>query len=213
MGTATQTGSLETTASTVSKPQAASPSKKKTTVASKQRKVTASKQRVATSAGKEVSAPTSKKTVSPTRPKKDASSQKGAEDKSIEKKASAAVEGKNQKLGRIGEDMACYYLKNNGAIILERNWRCKSGEADLIVEEGNTLAFVEVKTRSEGFPGLPEYAVTRQKRAKYERIATSYLTQNPRPSGRIRFDVIAIQMTGESQCMLRHHRDAYATGE
>lgn len=122
-------------------------------------------------------------------------------------------EGRNQELGRLGEDMACHYLQNNGFVILSRNWKCNYGEADIIVEEDDTLVFIEVKTRSLGFPGLPEYAVTRQKREKYEKIATCYLSKNPRPSGRVRFDVIAIQMTGEMQCLLRHHRDAYAADQ
>lgn len=126
-------------------------------------------------------------------------------------KATAAPEGKNQKLGRLGEDMACHYLENNDITILERNWKCKSGEADIIALEQGTLVFLEVKTRSQKFLGLPEYAVTKEKRDKYERIAISYLSKNPRPSGRVRFDVIAIRITGENQCLLRHHKDAFAS--
>lgn len=123
---------------------------------------------------------------------------------------SGVVKGKNQKLGRIGEDMACHYLATNGIEVVERNWTCKCGEADIIAHEDDTLVFIEVKTRSEGFSGLPEYAVTKQKRMRYEKIATSYLEKNQRPSGRVRFDVIAIQMTGTQQCLLRHHRDAFS---
>lgn len=101
------------------------------------------------------------------------------------------------------------YLADQGFIILERNWKCKSGEADIIALEKETLVFVEVKTRSEGSLGLPESAVTTQKRICYEKIAISYLMQTPRPSCQVRFDVIAVQMTGERQCLLRHHRDAF----
>lgn len=125
-------------------------------------------------------------------------------------KENCTAEGKNQKLGRVGEDMACHYLESNGIEVVERNWTCKCGEADIIAHEDDTLVFIEVKTRSEGFSGLPEYAVTKQKRMRYEKIATSYLARNQRPSGRVRFDVIAIQMTGTQQCLLRHHRDAFA---
>ena len=130
-----------------------------------------------------------------------------------EKKTKPKAKGtgsKKQELGKLGEDLACHYLTDNGVDILERNWKCKSGEADIIANEDDTLVFIEVKTRGEGFPGLPEYAVTQQKRTRYEKIATSYLVQNQRPSGRVRFDVVAIQMTGEKQCLLRHHRDAFA---
>ena len=119
----------------------------------------------------------------------------------------------NKRTGMLGEEMACRYLEDNDITILERNWKCKSGEADIIAEEDETLVFIEVKTRSAGYPGLPEYAVTKKKRARYEKIAISYLMGEARASGRVRFDVIAIQMTGEKQCLLRHHRDAFASGE
>jgi len=119
---------------------------------------------------------------------------------------------KNQKLGTLGEDLACRYLTSNEITILERNWKCKCGEADIIADEDDILVFIEVKTRSAGYLGLPEFAVTQQKRMRYEKIATSYLLQHQRPSGRVRFDVIAIQMTGEQQCLLRHHRDAFSAG-
>lgn len=120
---------------------------------------------------------------------------------------------KNQELGMLGEEMACRYLTNSEVTILERNWKCKSGEADIIAEEDDVLVFIEVKTRGQGFPGLPEYAVTKKKRARYEKIAISYLVEHQRPSGRVRFDVIAVQMTGNQQCLLRHHRDAFSANE
>lgn len=152
-----------------------------------------------------------KKTVKTARKKAEQTSQHN-KDKG-QTQAQTPSEGKNQRLGRIGEDMACYYLSDKGITILERNWKCSRGEADIIAEEEGTLVFIEVKTRSEDYPGLPEYAVTKQKRARYENVAISYLSKNERPSGRVRFDVIAIRMTGENQCMLRHHRDAFASGE
>ncbi|MCL2807064.1 MAG: YraN family protein [Coriobacteriia bacterium] len=121
--------------------------------------------------------------------------------------------GKNQRLGKLGEDLACVYLKDNSFDILKRNWKCFAGEADVIALEDDTLVFIEIKTRSLSYKGLPEYAVTAERRDRYERIALCYLEQNQRPSGRVRFDVIAIKMTGESQCLLRHHRDAFGAGE
>jgi len=120
--------------------------------------------------------------------------------------------GKNQRLGKLGEDMACIYLSDNGFTIIERNWKCYAGEADIIAVEDGILVFVEVKTRSESYLGLPEYAVTEEKRVRYEKIAICYLEKHKRPSGQLRFDVIAICMTGEQQCLLRHHRDAFGAG-
>jgi putative endonuclease len=116
---------------------------------------------------------------------------------------------KNEELLRGGEELACRYLKDRGIDILERNWGCKSGKADIIALEDDSLVFIEVKARAEGYPGLPESVVTAKKRTRYEQIAISYLVENQRPSGAVRFDVIVIQMIGKGQCLLRHHRDAF----
>lgn len=128
-----------------------------------------------------------------------------------ETKRSHKSEPKEDKsLTVFGEDMACYYLGDKNISVLERNWKCESGEANIIAVEDDTLVFIEVKTRSSDYPGLPEYAITKTKRDRFERIAIAYLSEKERPSGRVRFDVIVIRMTGENQCMLRHHRDAFA---
>jgi putative endonuclease len=119
----------------------------------------------------------------------------------------------NKALGRIGEDLSCVYLKQHDYKILERNWRCKSGEADIIAYEGDTLVFVEVKTRSQTSCGLPEDAVTAKKRQRYEGIAINYLTRHSFPSSKVRFDVISITVFNELKAFLRHHRDAFASGE
>jgi putative endonuclease len=116
---------------------------------------------------------------------------------------------KNEELHRDGEELACRYLEDRGIDIVERNWECKSGKADIIALEDDSLVFIEVKARAQGYSGLPESVVTAKKRTRYEQIAISYLTENQRPSGTVRFDAIAIQMTGEGQCLLRHHRDAF----
>jgi len=136
-----------------------------------------------------------------------------SKDKSSSQKKTPAEGGKNQKLGKLGEDMACIYLADNGFTILNRNWKSYQGEADIVAIEKDTLVFIEVKTRSQSFTGLPEYAVTVQRRERYEKIALSYLREYNRPSGPVRFDVIAISMTGKQQCLLRHHRDAFGGSE
>ena len=112
-------------------------------------------------------------------------------------------------LNKLGQDMACIYLSDNGLEILERNWKSKSGSAAIIATEDNDLVFIEVKTRPMSYSGLPEDTVTTAKRNRYEKIAIDYLVANQRPSSRIRFDIIAIKMTGDQQCLLRHHRDAF----
>jgi len=120
---------------------------------------------------------------------------------------------KRKQLGKRGEEIACLYLTNNGAEIIERNWSCNVGEADIIAREGEDLAFIEVKTRTSYNAGFPEDAVTRQKRIKYEKIALQYFATHSLASSRVRFDVIAVVMTGEMQALVRHHRDAFCAGE
>jgi putative endonuclease len=116
-------------------------------------------------------------------------------------------------LGTRGEDIACHHLEQQGVAIIERNWKCQSGEADIIAREEDDLIFVEVKTRSSTSTGFPEEAVTREKRRKYERIAMEYLFTHNLPSARIRFDVMALLVADDGKAFLRHHRDAFCEGE
>ena len=77
----------------------------------------------------------------------------------------------NQSLGKRGEDVAVGFLERRGYEILERNWKCPFGEADIIARDGNDVVFIEVKTRTGVAKGLPEDAVTKEKRSRYEKIA------------------------------------------
>ena len=81
----------------------------------------------------------------------------------------------NKDLGRKGEEAAARYLVRRGYDIVERNWTCIAGEADIIALDGDTIVFVEVKTRTSAANGLPGEAVTKEKRARYEKIACLYL--------------------------------------
>lgn len=118
-----------------------------------------------------------------------------------------------KELGARGEAVACLYLERQGIEIIERNWRCKAGEADIIAREDDEIVFIEVKTRASLAAGLPEDAITRQKRRKYEGIAIYYLAKADAPSSRVRFDVIAITLVNEGRAFLRHHRDAFSAGD
>lgn len=118
-----------------------------------------------------------------------------------------------KQLGERGEDISCLYLERKGMEIIERNWKCQAGEADIIVRDEGDLVFVEVKARSSEVKGLPEEAITLKKRRRYERIALEYLFSHDLPSARIRFDVIALVLNDEGKAFLRHHRDAFGEGE
>ncbi|MBR2521892.1 MAG: YraN family protein [Coriobacteriales bacterium] len=119
----------------------------------------------------------------------------------------------NQELGAKGEEAARYYLERRGCEILEQNWQCPFGEADLIAMDDGVLVFVEVKTRSCDAHGLPEEAVDAKKRRRYEMIALAYLKESDFDSLQVRFDVISITMMGLRKAFLRHHINAFGVGE
>ena len=82
-------------------------------------------------------------------------------------------------LGRQGEDVACRYLQNRGYTILERNFRCRLGELDLIARTGRELCFIEVKTRRDLSYGPPCLAVTPKKQETIRRLSHYYLSLHP----------------------------------
>ena len=120
---------------------------------------------------------------------------------------------RRKNLGKRGEDVACMYLANIGTEIVERNWQCQAGEADVIARDGEDLVFIEVKTRSSNAAGFPEEAVGQKKRHRYEQIAREYLFSHDVSSARIRFDVLALMISADGKTFLRHHRDAFCVGE
>lgn len=132
---------------------------------------------------------------------------------SLEIESSGAPSSHNQELGRRGEQAALRFLEKKGFYIHECNWRCPIGEIDIIAEDDEALAFIEVKTRSNEDRGLPEEAITAKKRKKYERLAISYLATHDIPDTCVRFDVISILAINQKQAFLRYHRDAFSVGE
>jgi putative endonuclease len=110
---------------------------------------------------------------------------------SREKKTSSP----RQSLGSLGERLAAATLEERGYCILERNFRCRSGEIDLVAEEGSDLVFVEVKTRRGTAHGLPEEAVNNRKARKLQEVAFSYLDLHQLPDCSWRIDVVAVQFS------------------
>lgn len=96
--------------------------------------------------------------------------------------------------GRLGEDAAAQYLAGIGYAIVERNWRCRSGELDLVAECGECLVFVEVRTRSSARYGHPAESVEGRKQAQVRRLAQIYLQMKGSRNVPIRFDVVAVQI-------------------
>lgn len=98
-------------------------------------------------------------------------------------------------LGQLGERLAAGRLEQRGYRILERNFRCRAGEIDLVAEEGEELVFVEVKTRRGTARGLPEEAVGQRKARKLQEVAFFYLDQHNLPDCSWRIDVVAVQFS------------------
>ncbi len=103
---------------------------------------------------------------------------------------------KNKLLGNAGEGIACDHLQKNGYRILERNYRCKLGEIDIIGLDGDTVAFIEVKTRSSDRYGSPSEAVNRGKQGRIVKTALSYMQSKAFFDRMCRFDVIEIIVDG-----------------
>lgn len=95
-------------------------------------------------------------------------------------------------LGKQGEKLAVDFLKKRRYKIVEKNFRCKFGEIDIIALEGKTLVFVEVKTRSSHEFGCPQAGVTPRKKAQMAKVAFFYLQENRLFDRDARFDVVAI---------------------
>lgn len=100
-----------------------------------------------------------------------------------------------QRLGRLGERLAGDALEGRGYRIIERNFRCRAGEIDLVAAEGEDLVFVEVKTRRGSAYGLPEEAVNERKARKLQEIAGYYLDLHNLPGCSWRIDVVAVQFS------------------
>ena len=115
----------------------------------------------------------------------------------------------NKELGRKGEDAAVRFLERRGYDIVERNWTCFAGEADIIARDGEAVVFVEVKTRTGASNGLPGEAVTKNKRERYEKIACAFLADYDVVDVPVRFDVVSISLIDTDRAMVRHHIDAF----
>jgi len=115
----------------------------------------------------------------------------------------------NKMLGRKGEEAAARYLTLKDYEIVEMNWTCAAGEADIIAWEEECLVFCEVKTRTNIDKGFPSESVTKKKRQKYEKIAAWYLQDHDWLDVRIRFDVIDILVVGPDRAMIKHIVNAF----
>ncbi len=97
-----------------------------------------------------------------------------------------------QALGAAGEDLAAAWYEARGYRVLDRNWRCRQGELDLVLHQGSTIVFCEVKARSSLAFGSPLEAVTPVKCRRIRRLAAAWLDQADTGAAELRFDVAAV---------------------
>ena len=114
-------------------------------------------------------------------------------------------------LGRRGEDLAARHLAAKGYEILDRNWRCESGELDLVVRDEDDLVFVEVRTRRGQALGSPEESITPAKQARLIDLAQAYV-QTHDWQGSWRLDAVAIEMDRRARLLRLDHYENAITG-
>jgi putative endonuclease len=101
-------------------------------------------------------------------------------------------------VGKAGEEAAVQYLCKHGYQILERNYRCRFGEIDLIARDGRTLAFIEVKTRRSQSYGPAAAAVTLKKQRHLIKASQVYLIERKKPDEFCRFDVVTVELDAQA---------------
>lgn len=113
-----------------------------------------------------------------------------------------------RELGKLGENFACDFLGKRGYKIISQNYRIRGGEIDIIAEDGDTIVFIEVKTRKSLVFGHPEEAINKRKQHKLALVAEQYLSSHELYEKDYRIDVIGIEVGQDGQLVnLRHGKD------
>lgn len=110
--------------------------------------------------------------------------------------------------GSAGEEQARVYLETKGMKFVYRNFRCRLGELDLVMQDGETLVVVEVRMRSSAEYGLAHETVNLKKQQKIIKATKFYQQQNSW-WGDVRFDVVAVMPGGSSGSNIEHIQDAF----
>jgi putative endonuclease len=113
-------------------------------------------------------------------------------------------------LGMHGERIAAAYLTDAGLRVLDRNWRCREGELDIVAREGDALVFCEVKTRRGTGFGHPVDAVTVVKQRRLRTLAQRWLAAHDEHARDLRFDVVGVLVRAERPALVTHLRGAFS---
>jgi putative endonuclease len=110
-----------------------------------------------------------------------------------------------RRLGRWGERLAATHLETLGHVIVERNWRCRAGEIDLVTRDDDTLVFVEVKTRRSRDFGTPEESLTPRKAEKLLRLGEQYVYEHALDDVNWRIDLVAVELDATGKLLRCDH--------
>jgi putative endonuclease len=113
-------------------------------------------------------------------------------------------------LGSLGEDIAATYLTDAGLRVLDRNWRCREGELDIVARDRDALVFCEVKTRRGLGFGHPVEAVTSAKQRRLRTLAQRWLAAHDEHAPELRFDVVGVLVRPARPALVTHLRAAFA---
>jgi putative endonuclease len=113
-------------------------------------------------------------------------------------------------LGAHGERIAAAYLADAGLRLLDRNWRCREGELDLVAREGDAIVFCEVKTRRGRGYGHPVEAVTPAKQRRLRTLAHRWLAAHDEHAPDLRFDVVGVLVRPSRPALVTHLRGAFS---
>lgn len=121
------------------------------------------------------------------------------------------AKARRRRLGAQGERLAAEHLEAEGYRIVAQNWRCRSGELDIVAEQGGVLVFVEVRSRRlTGTFGTPEESVDFRKRKQVRETAQLYLYRHKAFGIKARFDVITVTFSREGAFFgLNHVENAF----
>jgi putative endonuclease len=131
----------------------------------------------------------------------------------VERLAKQDVQAGMNDTGRAGEELAARWLERHGMRVLHRNWRQGRNEIDLIVRDGQTIAFVEVKTRRLGIGATPAAAVSASKRRKLARVAAGWIATWPGEGREYRFDIVEVTNAAGGEPLIEHLPDAFRSDE
>lgn len=114
-----------------------------------------------------------------------------------------------QAVGAYGERMAEQHLTAAGLVVLARNWRCRDGEVDLILRDGDDVVFCEVKTRRTDLFGTPAEAIDAAKVRRLRQLAGQWLSETSIRPREVRFDVVQVWPQRRGATRVEHTRAAF----